>query len=150
MGFILGIPLVTTSLFNDPIYGTYLLIISTFFLEYLAYPVGVLVGLNPLNSTIITITSTLGYYFLFYESFNSIDKFERIKRKLDDVRKTKWIKIINEKGLPAIPIVVLVGGVLVVAAIAYITKMDFKKTSVITFISITLGVILTATGISFI
>lgn len=145
---IMIIPFVSSTIFNDQYYSAYLLLLITFLLEYMAYPVGLMLGLKPIDSAMITLASTIGYFFLFYELLRIARNISKIKSWLIKIDESKWIKRIRRSEIITIPLAALISGVLTVSFLAWLMKLDLRKTTILTIISEILGIIIVSNGTS--
>jgi hypothetical protein len=131
VGIFIFIPFLSSIIFGDPLYATYSLVIATFILEYMAYPIGPILGIKPVTSAVITLATTLGYFFLFYEIIKKTKDVKRLKNWFIRIDESKWIRRLRKSQLLSIPLIALTMGVLPVAFIAWLINLDIRKTAIL-------------------
>ncbi|MHC1624632.1 MAG: small multi-drug export protein [Methermicoccaceae archaeon] len=116
------IPIILSALLDVPVSKTLLLVVSTFALEYLAVPVGISLGLNPVFVLVIVTSVALSVVLLIFKILDIVgEKSRRIANFLlkshEKAKKSRFISKYGVYGLlPAVPFL----GFYVCPAIAWI------------------------------
>ncbi len=117
-----GIPIGLSILLNVPISKTISLIISTFALEYLAVPVGIGLGLNPVFVLVVVTSVALSVVVLMFKIFDAIgEKSKRVSDFLSTSNeKAQSSKLIRNYGIYGLLPGAVILGFYICPAIAWI------------------------------